>query len=89
MLRVILTLIIFCTINNFINANQFEIKKTNNILFLELDLNEGDYIYWKHSGQIGESSNISLYGLSNIKTYEVKWPFPSIKNENNTITPIY
>lgn len=89
MLRVILTFIMLCTIINFVNANQFEIKKTNNILFLELNLNEGDYIYWKHSGQVGKSSAISLDGLSNIKSYDIKWPFPTIKIENNNISYIY
>ena len=89
MLRVILTFIMLCTLSNFVNANQFEIKKTNNILFLELDLNEGDYIYWKHSGQIGKASSISLDALSNIKSYDIKWPFPTIKIENNNISYIY
>jgi DsbC/DsbD-like thiol-disulfide interchange protein len=92
MLRVILTFIMLCTISNLANANnayQFEIKKTDNILFLELDLKEGDYIYWKHSGQVGKSSAISLDSLSNIKSYDIKWPFPTIKIENNNISYIY
>jgi hypothetical protein len=69
-----------CIISNLANANQFEIKKTNNILFLELDLNEGDYIYWKHSGQVGKASVISLDGLSNIKKLRYKMASSYYKN---------
>lgn len=93
MIKFIFALLLILFSNNIFanneNSNHFSLNRNHNLLFLELDLKIGDYIYWKNSGQGGKNTYISLDKGENIKSYNIIWPFPEVSQHEETTTYYY
>lgn len=58
-------------------------------VFVSIDLDEGDIIYWHKKTKMGLPTRIEIYDETNVANYLIDWPWPKVKDEGHIITPYY
>jgi suppressor for copper-sensitivity B len=64
-------------------------QEDNGRLVVNLKLDEGSVIYWNKYTKIGLATKLDLINSSNIKSYNVDWPWPKFKPEGKVIAAIF
>lgn len=59
------------------------------VSIVSIELEQGDKIYWHHSGKVSLPSKVELSNISNLKNYIIDWPFPSITITESVINATY
>lgn len=70
-------------------GSEFDLKIRNDIYSLDIKLPIGSKIYWINSDLNVPSTKVDLSRSSNIKSYDLLWPFPKITTEHNIKSYIY
>ena len=66
------------------------VQKENFFIALDFDLKPGWKIYWRQPGDSGLPPNLDYKNSNNLKSLELKWPFPTKEYEAaNLLTNIY
>ncbi len=67
-----------------------KVKKENFYIALDFSLKPGWKIYWRQPGDSGLPPNLDYNNTTNLKSLEIKWPFPSKEYEAaNLLTNVY
>ena len=67
-----------------------KVKKENFYIALAFSLKPGWKIYWRQPGDSGLPPNLDYNNTTNLKSLEIKWPFPSKEYEAaNLLTNVY
>lgn len=85
----LLTILFSSIAINAFAENKTSLRVDDQKVYLDINLNDGEKIYWIYPGKIGLGTKIDISESENINKYLIDWPWPNFENTDNGLTAVY